>query len=397
MTNDWPLIRLGEVLTERSETPSPASIMTGEVNIVSKIGFNQGRIELRNATGTKTGMILIRPGDLVVSGINAVKGAIAIYSEAAHKPIAATIHYGAYIPNKERVDIQFLWWFLRSAIFKDIVQHHIPGGIKTELKAKRLLAIPVPLPPLSEQRRILRRIDMLAGYVMAVKKLRQEATIQSNILQSRAFDGILTKGNYPYQPLKDILAEPLANGLSIPASGIGEEGIVFAKVGIVNSGKMNVKETKRVNIQLPENSNFWMKHGDIFISRGNSLELVGRAAVYEGKPEMCAFPDLLIRIRVEKKKIDPRYLVFYFQSADARKYIESEASGTSPSMKKISQPKLEKMLIPIPSLEEQHSLVAYLDGLQAQVSALRAAQTATQKELDALMPSILDRAFKGDL
>jgi type I restriction enzyme, S subunit len=41
--------------------------------------------------------------------------------------------------------------------------------------------------------------------------------------------------------------------------------------------------------------------------------------------------------------------------------------------------------------------VAYLDGLQAQVSALRAAQAETEKELSALMPSILDKAFKGEL
>jgi hypothetical protein len=48
-------------------------------------------------------------------------------------------------------------------------------------------------------------------------------------------------------------------------------------------------------------------------------------------------------------------------------------------------------------LEEQRRQVAYLDGLQAQVSALRAAQAETGKELSALMPSVLDRAFKGEL
>jgi type I restriction enzyme, S subunit len=41
--------------------------------------------------------------------------------------------------------------------------------------------------------------------------------------------------------------------------------------------------------------------------------------------------------------------------------------------------------------------VGYLDGLQAQVSQLRQRQAETQKELDALMPSILDKAFKGEL
>ncbi len=111
MTTGWKETRLGEVLTERGEIPTSESLENGEVSIVSKIGFNQGKIELRSDGKTKTGMILIRPGDLVVSGINAAKGAIAIYDERQNKPIAATIHYGSYIPNKGRIEIKYLWRF----------------------------------------------------------------------------------------------------------------------------------------------------------------------------------------------------------------------------------------------------------------------------------------------
>jgi len=213
MANGWQTVKPGEVLIERRETPSPESIETGEISIVSKIGFNEGKIELRNETKTKTGMILIHPGDLVISGINAAKRAIAIYSETAQKPIAATIHYGAYISNKERVDIKYLWWFLRSAAFRDIVQHHIPGGIKTELKAKRLLAVPVPLPSLTEQRRIVDRIDALAGRVAEAQSLRKEASKEAEILVHRATSQALDEQNWNYKRLETVLLEPLRNGL----------------------------------------------------------------------------------------------------------------------------------------------------------------------------------------
>lgn len=397
MTNSWKETRLGEVLTERKETPSLESLLNGEVGIVSKIGFNGGKIELRSDGNTKTGMILIRPGDLVISGINATKGAIAIYDEKKQKPIAATIHYGSYIPIKERVEIKFLWWFLRSAAFQEIVQHHVPGGIKTELKSKRFLSVPIPLPPLEEQRRIVERVEALAARIAKAQSLREEATTFSSILQSRAFDGLLAERKFAYQPLKDILGEPLQNGLSIPASGIGQDGVLFAKVGIVNTGKMNPRETKRVNIELADDSTFWMKENDIFVSRGNSLELVGRAAVYKGIPANCAFPDLLIRIRVDQAKIEPQFIVYYFQTIKAREYIESQASGTSPSMKKVSQPKLENMLVPVPPLDEQRRIVAYLDSVQARLASLRELQSQAGEELDALLPSVLDRAFRGEL
>ena len=51
----------------------------------------------------------------------------------------------------------------------------------------------------------------------------------------------------------------------------------------------------------------------------------------------------------------------------------------------------------IPKIEEQRRIVAYLDGLQAKVDDLKKLQAETTAELDALLPSILDKAFKGDL
>ena len=56
-----------------------------------------------------------------------------------------------------------------------------------------------------------------------------------------------------------------------------------------------------------------------------------------------------------------------------------------------------RLRIPLPSLEEQRRIVAYLDDLQAKVDAVSQRQTAAVKTLDALLPSILDQAFKGEL
>lgn len=64
---------------------------------------------------------------------------------------------------------------------------------------------------------------------------------------------------------------------------------------------------------------------------------------------------------------------------------------------KISQPKLEEMRILVPTIPEQRRIVVELDALQAEVDALKRLQTETAEELDALLPSILDRAFKGEL
>ena len=159
ISKNWTSTVLGKILTQRTEKPDLYKIATGSIPIVAKIGFDNGKIELRSDTKTRTNMILIRPGDLVLSGINAAKGAIALYSEKESRCIAATIHYSSYYPNKKRVNLRFLWRFLRSSVFRHILRDRLPGGIKTELKANRFLQISIPLPPLEEQRHV---IDLLA-------------------------------------------------------------------------------------------------------------------------------------------------------------------------------------------------------------------------------------------
>ncbi len=66
-------------------------------------------------------------------------------------------------------------------------------------------------------------------------------------------------------------------------------------------------------------------------------------------------------------------------------------------MPKLNRKQLFAFKFTYPSLNEQRRLVAYLDELQAQVSALRQLQSESTLKLDALLPSVLDRAFKGEL
>lgn len=396
MRNPWPSVPLGEILRERQEEPSAEALANGQIRIISKIGFNDGAIHLREDGQTKTGMILIRPGDLVISGINAAKGAIAIYGEDSVEPIAATIHYGAYIPNEDRINVRFLWRLLRSRTFRELLLKYVPGGIKTELKSKRFLPIPIPLPPLQEQLRILVQIEQLAIKIEEARCLRYQAIKEINVLQRCAVDVALSRASSVCEPLERFLAEPLMNGLSIPASKIGS-GIVFAKVGAVNTGRFDPQEFKLVDIRLAADSPYWLKPGDIVVSRGNTVELVGRAAVYQGSPPDCAIPDLLIRIRVRRDEIDPRFLAAFFHSSEARAYIKSQIGGTSSTMPKISQPKLRAMPIPALPLIEQQRIVEYLEGLERKTKTLAQLQTDTAAELDALLPSILDKAFCGEL
>ncbi len=393
MSEVWPSVPLGEVLNERNET---LSIASSEARVIEKIGFKDGKIQLRADSKTKTKMILIRPGDFVLSGINAAKGAVAVYGEENTEPIAATIHYGAYIPKKDKVDVGFLWWLLRSNTFRELLDHHLPGGIKTELKANRLLPIPVPLPPLSEQRRIVGRLEHLASKLEEARGANTQAQAQTNALLqarvSKAVQDVELSGT-----LNDVLLEKPRNGWSAKCDNI-ESGIPVLTLSAVTGFHYNGKEHKRTSLPTNPNAHYWLEEGDLLITRSNSPELVGHVALYDGYPSRCIYPDLMMRLKIDSKKVSRRFVLWLMQSDPIRDYIRENAKGTSPSMKKINQQTV--MSIPFPSelsLDEQNQIARSLDNLQLKVDSLKQLQAQTRGELDALLPSVLDKAFRGEL
>jgi len=103
----------------------------------------------------------------------------------------------------------------------------------------------------------------------------------------------------------------------------------------------------------------------------------------------------LLRLKPNHKVLDGKFFWYFMKSALGQNQFQQLVTSTAKQT--ITVPNLKSIQVPVPPLEEQRRLVAYLDGLQAQVSALRAAQSETGKALSALMPSVLDRAFKGEL
>ena len=395
MSMPFLLVPLGEVLTERKEVPSPEQLESGEVRIVSKIGFDDGKIQLRVDGQTKTGMILIRPGDLVVSGINAAKGAIAIYSEENKHSIAATIHYGSYIPNKNRVDTKYLWWLLRSNFFRDLLFQHVPGGIKTELKAKRFLPVPIPLPPLTEQQRIVARIEGLAAKIEEARGLRKQAVEEAEASFPTYIDSIMetlmqTTPKYQLQELVDPV-----RGISYGVVLTGrpcEDGVPTLRAGDLHMFRVKTTTVKKINPEIEKKYSRTRLRGEELLLRIRGglgqvavcdRELVG----WNVSREIAVIPLV--------DSVVPKYAMFVLGSLVNQKKMTKHIRGTS--YLGINLKDVRVVQIPVPSLNEQRRIVAYLDDLQSKVDALKQLQVETQKELDAMLPSVLDKAFKGEL
>jgi type I restriction enzyme S subunit len=95
------------------------------------------------------------------------------------------------------------------------------------------------------------------------------------------------------------------------------------------------------------------------------------------------------------KNLTPEYLCSTLWALNDQLLVLVEKS--THDTRKLETPKLLDFSISVPPLSEQHRIVTYLHALQAKVDALKRLQTETATELDALLPSVLDKAFKGEL
>ncbi|MCC7465377.1 MAG: restriction endonuclease subunit S [Saprospiraceae bacterium] len=189
----WRKVKVSEFLTERANRFYPDEANRLGLQRVGKIDFS-GNIHLVADKSTKTGMILVKKGDLLISGINAEKGAVAIYD--FDEDALATIHYSSYTYDARKINITFLKWFLKSPAFKGILNSNVGNGIKTEIKPKRFLALEMYLPELGEQEKIVKHILAIEGEIGDLLSIANDnITLASALRQSiltEAVQGQLT-------------------------------------------------------------------------------------------------------------------------------------------------------------------------------------------------------------
>jgi type I restriction enzyme S subunit len=396
MSAAWPIVALSDVLTERREAPSDIEVLNGEIRIVEKVTFSDGRIHLRHSQETKTGMILVRPGDLLVSGINAAKGAIAIYDSGSPMPLAATIHYGAYQVDHTRASSKFLWWLLRSNFFRDLLSRHVPGGIKTELKSKRLLPIPVPLPPLDEQLRIVAQIEELAGKVEEARGLRSSASEETSALLSAHLGAEFKKlaTRYPVPSLGELTSHIVDGPHQTPTYLSDSKGFPFVTVKNMVTGTLSFANLNYISPEahLEYTRRCRAERGDVLYSKDGATK--GRPCYVDTDEEFSFFVSVAL-IKPLRDRLDGRYLVHLLNSSWIKdRMIEKSRGDMIPH---IVLREIRAFPVPLPPIDEQRRIVITFNALQAKVDAVRALQFDTAAELDAMLAAILDRAFKGEL
>lgn len=200
-------VKISSFLREKKIKLKPQAANCSGLQRIEKIDFS-GKIYL-SPVQTNTDMILVKSGDLVISGINVEKGALAIYT--GEEDVLASIHYSTYEFDAEKIDIDYLKWFLKSNIFRKLLLKQTGSGIKKEIKAKHLLPIEIHLPSLNRQHEIVRQIQGVADYIEEVnQQIQQQAKYAEMLRQSilqQAVEGKLCEQDTNDESIQSLLEE----------------------------------------------------------------------------------------------------------------------------------------------------------------------------------------------
>jgi type I restriction enzyme, S subunit len=138
-------------------------------------------------------------------------------------------------------------------------------------------------------------------------------------------------------------------------AGADQWGVL--KVSAISPEGLKSFENKVLEKNEFHNLAFIIKNGDLLISRANTPELVEMICYVDEVRTNLLLSDKTLRIHTDKNKIDKRFLYWAFQYSRTRKQVEVRATGSSGSMKNISQQDIRNLLLSMPKkLEEQYQI-----------------------------------------
>lgn len=387
----FPVVSLGEVTQHRKvfdRIDDAASYKRCRVQLHAK-GIVL-RDELVGAAIKTKKQQVCRAGQLLVAEIDAKVGGYGIVPDDLDGAIVSS-HYFLFDIDESKLNRAFLGYFVRTPHFFDQVGARGSTNYAA-IRPAHVLAYQIPLPPLAEQRRIVAKIDALAAKIEEARSLREASLAELPLVWRSALGAIFRAEAANGKRIEDV-CEAIVDNLHSTPRYDGDDypcirsqdvgwGTLDYKTALRTSRSEFTERTRRAE----------PRKGDIvFVREGD----IGRCAVVDGSKRF-SLGQRVMMLRSDPARVLPGFLMYQLMAPPVLdEQIRSAKTGTTSHHVNIKH--LRNVRVVTPPLEEQRRIIAYLDDLQAKVDRLKALQAETAAELDALLPSILDRAFKGEL
>lgn len=308
-------------------------------------------------------------------------------------------------PKPGILDTEFLFHLLPG--YLQAIHDLTSSTTVKHLSSKDVERLPIPVPKIEEQRRIAAQIATLVelvessnGHLVTIPALLRK--FRQSVLAA-ACSGQLTadwRGTdetvcWEELTLADLIIGKPKNGYSAKPVGYHTQWKVLTLTA-TTSGRFDPTQFKYFDETIPEDSPFWVRDGEIYFQRGNTIEYVGTPALYRGKDQEFIYPDLLMRVQANEKAL-PEFLVLACANESARQYLRDNATGSQGSMPKINQPTLMSLPLFVPGTDEQVEIVRRVESLFSLADSIESRLAEATAQIECTAQAILAKAFRGEL
>jgi type I restriction enzyme S subunit len=396
MNKPWSMVKLGEVINHRKEFVRIDDFKTYKR---CRVQLHAKGIVIRDhITGselkTKEQQIC-RSGDFLVAEIDAKVGGYGIVPDELDGAIVSS-HYFLFEANPNRLDCNFLGYFIKTPDFFDQVSARGTTNYAA-IRPSHVLQYHIPLPPMEEQRRIVAKMDELVGKIEEAKSIRSRTASESEKLLASVLHRYFSSSEVTVGMRRPIAAfSTILRGRGpIYFEGSGKLAINQKCVRWSGIDITFTKEVSDIWIRSLPVQNLLKEYDVVVNSTGEGT--IGRACVVTANAVGLPFDSHILVVRVQEDKALPKFIAYFLQSPDGQSAIEDSKGAKTTKQTELGTTKLGNIIMPLPSIPEQQRIISNLDELQGKVDGLRQYQVQTSAELEAFLPSILDKAFKGEL
>jgi len=326
-------------------------------------------------------------GEFLVAEIDAKVGGFGIVPPELDGAVVSS-HYFLFTLDETQIDQRYLSYYVRTPEFQDQV---IAKGSTNyaAIRPQHVLDYVIPLPPLHEQRRIVAHIDAIAEQIAAARGLRRGAVeAAKSVLLYTSADLFTTSSTSSLcVPFGEVFS--FRNDLIRPSDGASGELIFVGLQHVESHTGRRIGEDYLLAEEL-KGRKFRFSPGEVVYGYLRPYLNKVWIANCEG---FCSVDQYVLRPKSDV--VDTFYLAHFMRS---RLFLQTAIELTNNlQLPRLRSGLLQAINMPLPILDDQRRIVAYLDSLQAEVERLKRLQADCAAELDALLPSLLDRAFRGEL
>ncbi len=341
----------------------------------------------------------LHAGDTVFSLVRPYLKNIAYIDDSLAHCIAST---GFFVCTpKEFLNSRYLYQLMVSSYMVDGLNQYMKGDNSPSIRKDDIERFPFPLPPLSEQQRIVDRIESLFAKLDEAKEKAQAVVdgfeLRKSAILHKAFSGELTerwrKEHSTDQWFTSTLGQYTNSQYGYTESAAQEPiGPKFLRITDIQDGTVDWDKVPYCNISEDDLEKYLIRSGDIVIARTGAT--TGKSYLIADDIK-AVFASYLIRLTMKQTGLIATYLYYFMQSPSYWHQITEFSAGIA--QPGVNAKKLKRVELPIPPVEEQREIVFILDKLFRKEQQAQSAAKAVLSQIDTMKKAILARAFCGGL